>query len=142
MSQAQHWSKAATSYESDFIDPYRADVRSPLLATLKKLADPKRGVAADLGCGIGPLLPFLAEHFHTVHAVDFADGMLRRARQRCTGLCNITFHLQALTELAPLHGVLDVAVAVNSLVMPDILDQETCLREIHACLRPGGVLVG
>jgi SAM-dependent methyltransferase len=141
-SQAQHWSKAAASYETDFVDPYRPDVRSPLLATLHKLADPQRGTVGDLGCGIGPLLPFLAEHFQTVHAVDFADGMLRRARARCAGLANVTFHLQALTELAPLHGALDVAVSVNSLVMPNILDQEACLREMHACLKPGGVFVG
>jgi hypothetical protein len=36
-------------------------VRSPLLATLCKLVG--RAAAGDLGCGIGPLLPFLAEHF-------------------------------------------------------------------------------
>jgi SAM-dependent methyltransferase len=140
--QAQHWSKAAASYETDFIDPYRKDVRNPLLARLRKLADPKRGVAADLGCGIGPLLPTLAGHFRTVHAVDFADGMLKRARERCAGLGNVTFHHRALTDLAPLHGGLDVAIAVNSLVMPDIPDQETCLTEIRASLRPGGAFVG
>jgi SAM-dependent methyltransferase len=140
--QAQHWSKAAASYEADFIDPYRKDVRNPLLARLRKLADPKRGVVADLGCGIGPLLPTLAERFHTVHAVDFAEGMLQRARERCTGLTNVTFHHCALTDLTPLHRTLDVAVAVNSLVMPDIPDQEAALTHIHACLRPGGVFLG
>ena len=29
--QAQFWSEAAGRYEQDFIDPYHADVRNPLL---------------------------------------------------------------------------------------------------------------
>ena len=29
--QDKFWSLAARSYEDDFIDPYRADVRNPLL---------------------------------------------------------------------------------------------------------------
>src|SRR5947209_154120 len=116
--QDHFWSRAAPSYEQEFVDPYAADVRSPLLKEVRALADPARGTAADLGCGIGPLLPVLAEHFRTVYAVDFAEGMLERARQRCRGLANVTFLHRPLTDLAPLAGAVDLAVAVNSLVMP------------------------
>jgi SAM-dependent methyltransferase len=136
--QDHFWSKAAGSYETDFIDPYRPDVRSPLLRELRRLADPSGKVVADLGCGIGPLLPFLAEHFRTVYAVDFAEGMLERARQRCAGLDNITFLQRSLTDLAPLAGRLDVAVSVNSLVLPDIPPMEEALRQVRASLKPGG----
>jgi SAM-dependent methyltransferase len=140
--QDHFWSKAAGSYETEFIDPYRPDVRSPLLKVLRQLGDPAGKVVADLGCGIGPLLPFLAEHFRTVYAVDFAEGMLERARQRGAGLKNVTFLQRALTDLSPLAGKLDVAVAVNSLVMPSILDLEEALRQLHASLRPGGRFLG
>ena len=72
--QDHFWSKVAPAYETEFIDPYRPDVRNPLLDRLRRCAGAKR-VVADLGCGIGPLLPFLAEQFrHQVHAVDFAAG--------------------------------------------------------------------
>ena len=128
-SQDHFWSKAAGSYETDFIDPYRPDVRSPLLRVLRRLADPDRGVVADLGCGIGPLLPLLSEQFRTVYAVDFAEGMLERARQRCVGLKNVTFLQRGLTDLAPLAGKLDVAVAINSLVLPDVTDLEEALSQ-------------
>jgi SAM-dependent methyltransferase len=138
--QDQSWSKVAPNYETEFIDPYRADVHSPLLDRLRQSAGAKR-VVADLGCGIGPLLPFLAEHFDQVHAVDFAEGMLQRARLRCKGLKNVRFLQQPLTDLGPLAGQLDVAVAVNSLVMEDIRELEKSLQQIRQALRPGGVFL-
>jgi SAM-dependent methyltransferase len=140
--QEHSWSEVAGDYEDEFIDPYRGDVHSPLLKTLGRLATPENRVVADLGCGIGPLLPFLAGHFQQVIAVDFAEGMLKRARERCQGLNNVEFAQRSLTDLSSLAGAVDVAVSVNSLVMPDVGDLETCLQQIRECLRPGGVFVG
>ncbi len=139
--QAQHWSRAAEGYEETFIDPYLPQVRNPLRRAVEALAD-KTKTAGDLGCGIGPLLPFLAEHFGRVIAVDFAEGMLTRARQRCKGLPNIEFHKRELTDLTRFAGQLDVAVAVNSLVLPDTAALDTALHAIHATLRPGGHFLG
>jgi len=140
--QAHHWSRAAATYEADYIDPYRPDVRNPLLKALQKLPSGRAWTAADLGCGIGPLLPVLADQFATVHAVDFASGMLQRARQRCAGLTNVEFVRTSLTDLRMLAGKIDVAVAVNSLVMPDLRDLEESLRQIRAAVRPGGHFLG
>jgi SAM-dependent methyltransferase len=135
--QDHFWSKVASVYEAEFIDPFRADVRSPLLSRLRGQAGPQR-VVADLGCGTGPLLQFLADHFGTVYAVDFAAGMLERARQRCHDRSNVFFVQQPLTDLGQFAGRLDVAVAVNSLVMRDVRDLDSSLKQIHAALRPGG----
>jgi SAM-dependent methyltransferase len=140
--QAHFWSEAATIYEREFVDPYRAAVRSPLLETLAKVADAGVKTAADLGCGLGPLLPFLAERYGRVVAVDFAAGMLAKARERCRGLANVEFLETSLVNLEPLRVQVDVAVAVNSLVMPDVAEQEAVLRQIHGSLRPGGLFVG
>lgn len=136
--QADYWSRAAEHYEADFIDPFRPDVPNPLLPALEQLARDGAQTAADLGCGTGPLLPFLAQHFPTVYAVDFAAGMLERARQRCGDKTRVRFLQLLLTDLAALPGPVDVAVAANSLVMPDIRDQEESLRQILAQLKPGG----
>jgi SAM-dependent methyltransferase len=140
--QAHFWSRVAKSYEDDFVDPYRPAVRSPLLDTLRALPAPGHKLAVDLGCGTGPLLPFLAEHFRQVIAVDFAEGMLERARERCRGLKNVEFLQLPLTDLSRLVGRVDVAIAVNSIVMPDVQDQEASLGQIHAVLRPGGKFLG
>src|SRR5438128_2778259 len=131
--QAAHWSRAAARYEEEYIDPYRPDVKIRLPKVLARVADRSK-TAADLGCGIGPLLPSLAEKFERVYAVDFAEGMLARAREHCRGRSNVTFLQASLTDLAPLAAKIDVAVAVNSLVMPDVADAERSLQQIRACL--------
>src|SRR5262249_20207914 len=128
MDEAHHWSSAATSYEEEFIDPYRPDVKNPLPRVLRRLADPDK-IAADLGCGIGPLLPGLAKSFRHVYGVDFAEGMLTRARERCRDLKNVTLIQQSLTNLDFIAGKIDVAVAVNSLIMPDVADIDKSLAQ-------------
>jgi SAM-dependent methyltransferase len=140
--QAHNWSAAADRYEEEFVDPYRLAIDNPLLAALDALPDCGQRVAADLGCGIGPLLPELAARFRRVHAVDFAPGMLRRARQRCAGQGNVEFHERRLTDLGALAGQLDVAVAVNSLVQPTVTEIELALAQIRAALRRGGAFLG
>ena len=45
-------------------------------------------------------------------------------------------------ELDDLAGQLDVAVAVNSLVMPDVRLIDRTLRSIRASLKPGGQFLG
>jgi SAM-dependent methyltransferase len=139
--QAHYWSKAAGTYEREFIDPYRADIRNPLKTILRKLGDPTAKVVADLGCGIGPLLPLLAQHYRSVYAVDFAAGMLERARQTTAELANVAFVQTSLTELH-LPEPVDVAVAVNSFVMPDVRDLDRCLERVRAALKPGGYFAG
>jgi SAM-dependent methyltransferase len=139
--QDHHWSAAAGSYESEYIDPYLPDIRNPLKATLRRLGDPGGKTVADLGCGIGPLLPYLAEHYRTVYAVDFAPGMLERARESAQGHANVVFVEANLTALA-LPAPADVAVAVNSLVMPDVRDLDRALARIRAALKPGGYFLG
>jgi SAM-dependent methyltransferase len=141
-SQSDAWSAAAARYEQDFVDPYREGLANPLPAALEALAGSGARTAADLGCGIGPLLPALARLFARVLAIDFAPGMLQRARQGTAGFTNVEFLQRDLTDLGGLAGQADVAVAVNSLVMPDIGELERALQQAHRILRRGGTLLG
>jgi SAM-dependent methyltransferase len=99
---------------------------------------------ADLGCGTGPLLPYLVERFSQVVALDFAPGMLRRARDRIgpQDAHKVTFLQNSMHELEGLIDEIDVAIAVNSLVMPDVRLIDRSLRAIRSCLRPDGVFLG
>lgn len=141
--QDHFWSRSAAHYERDFIDPYVKDVRGNLVRrTLHRLRGPSEKVVADLGCGIGPLLPFLSRRFKTVYAIDFAPGMLERAKKTVAKRKNVTFVHAPFTDLAALPEPVDVAVAVNSLVLPSLGDLQNALAEIRRCLKPGGVFLG
>jgi SAM-dependent methyltransferase len=140
--QPEAWSRAAGDYEREFVDPYRGPPGHPLLAALARIRGAAALTAADLGCGIGPLLPELSGRFARVEAIDFAPGMLARARERCRSLTNITFHEHSLDDLSPWRGAIDVAASVNSLVMPDVAALDAVLLQIHDCLKPGGHFLG
>jgi SAM-dependent methyltransferase len=139
--QSDYWSQAAERYEEDFIDPDLPGGRNPVRPALAALADANHTSVADLGCGTGPLLPYLASLFRRVIAIDFAPGMLDRARQRCQHLDNIHFHQRSLSDLGDIEPV-DVAVAVNSFVMPDLDELHRCLKATHQQIRPGGTFLG
>lgn len=141
-SQPEAWGRAAAVYERAFVDPYQDAERGPLLTALEVIPDRASLTVADLGCGIGPLLPTLAAHFGRVVGIDFAAGMLDRAHERCAGLKNVELEQRDLKDLSAWHGKFDVAVAVNSLVQPDVGDLETVLKQVRACVKPGGHFLG
>lgn len=141
--QDHHWSRHAARYEELFLDVFEEGVENPLLAALDAIPDPETRTVADLGCGTGRLLPRLVGRFGRVVALDFAPAMIDRARDRLgADASKVTFETRAMHELDDYAGQLDVVVAVNSIVMPDVRLIDRTLRAIRACLRPGGLFLG
>jgi SAM-dependent methyltransferase len=141
--QDRHWSRAAARYDELFLDAFHPDVESPLLKALAAVADPGSKTVVDLGCGTGPLLPHLVGRFGRVLALDFAPAMVAKAKQRLgRGAAKVTFLTRPMHELDDLAGSVDVAVAVNSLVMPDVRLIDRTLCAIRTALRPGGMFLG
>ena len=142
--QDRHWSRHASRYDEVFLDPYAPGVENPLWAALDAIPNARHKTAADLGCGTGPLLPHLAERFGRVIALDFAPGMIERAQERLTPRAarRVTFLKRPMHELDDLAGQIDIAVAVNSIVMPDIRLIERTLAAIRAALTKGGLFLG
>jgi len=144
--QATAWSGSASDYASEFLDPFRDSIENPLLHFLAEIDDEsaRSMTVADLGCGTGPLLPHLVGRFGGVIALDFADGMLEACRKRLgpRRSAKVRFLNRAMHELDDLAGSLDVAAAVNSLVMPDPRAVDATLRGIFEALKPGGQFLG
>jgi SAM-dependent methyltransferase len=141
--QDRQWSRHAARYDELFLDALRPGVQNPVLAALEGIGDPSRRTVADLGCGTGPLLPYLVGRFGRVVALDFAPGMIARARLRLgPDAEKVIFETRAMDDLAGYADQLDVAVAINSLVMPDVRVIDRTLRAIRASLRPDGVFLG
>src|SRR5579883_2509203 len=141
--QDRQWSRHAARYDELFLDAFQEGVENPLLAVLDAIPHPERLTVADLGCGTGPLLPRLVRRFGKVVALDFAPAMIERAKSRLgRDGAKVVFETRAMHELDDYAGKLDVAVAVNSVVMPDVRVIDKTLRAIRASLRPGGMFLG
>jgi ubiquinone/menaquinone biosynthesis C-methylase UbiE len=142
MNQAEAWSAIARDYEKEFVDPYREDQQNPFLRALERIPNAKELTVADFGCGTGPLLPFLAERFGTVLAIDFAPKMLERARERVKDKSNVQFLALNFADLSSLHGKVDIGTSVNSLVLPHVGEMQQALQEMRRSFKPGGRFYG
>jgi len=141
--QDRQWSRHAVRYDELFLDAFHPDVVNPLLEKLQQVPDAEKKTVADLGCGTGPLLPYLVGRFGRVIALDFAPAMIEHAQRRLgPDAARVTFANRAMHELDDYAGQIDVAVAVNSLVMPDVRVIDQTLRAIRASLREGGLFLG
>jgi SAM-dependent methyltransferase len=141
--QDRHWSRHAARYDELFLDPYAPDVENPIWSALAAISDAERKLVADLGCGTGPLLPYLTERFGQVIALDFAPAMLERAKQRLGNKASrVIFLERPIYDLDEFAGRVDIAVATNSLIMPDVRLIDRSLRSIRACLKPDGRFLG
>lgn len=142
-SQDRQWSRHAARYDELFLDPFRPGVVNPLIDALDTIENPEELTVADLGCGTGPLLPHLVGKFKRVIALDFAPNMVKSARKRLGERADrVEFHTRGMHELDDLEGQLDLAVAVNSIVMPDVRDIDKTMSAICRALRPGGRFMG
>lgn len=141
--QDRQWGLAAPRYDELFLDAFHPDVENPLHAELDAVTGAESKAVADFGCGTGPLLPKLVGRFAQVYALDFSPAMLAKARKRLGRKADrVTFLARPMHEIDDLAGALDVAVAVNSLVMPDVRQIDKALLAIRRSLRPGGVFLG
>ena len=88
------------------------------------------------------MLPTLVDRFAEVYALDFAPAMLRKARERLgQDAAGVTFLHRSMDDLADLAGKIDLAVAVNSVVMPDVRMIDRTLKGVRETLRRGGLFL-
>lgn len=143
--QDRQWSRQAAKYDDLFLDPFRPGVENPLLDAIRAIPDPGSKVVADLGCGTGPLIPMLSGRFGEVVALDFAPKMVEVAKKRLKPEDHperVRFLVRPMHELDDLEGRLDVAIAVNSIVMPDVRQIDRTMAAIRSSLKPGGTFLG
>lgn len=93
----------------------------------------------ETGCGTGKNTEFLAEIGTHVHALDFSEGMVAKAREKVTAE-NVRFEMADLTQRWPCEdSVYDLIVC--SLVLEHIADLSHFFAETMRTLRPGGKIL-
>ncbi len=138
---ARDWDRVASDYFAEVVSPLEAGIPAPLLTALDAAARAGARSVADLGCGIGTLLPTLADRFENVLGVDFSAAMLTRARTTCSAR-NVRLARGDLADLSRFARCFDAAVTVNAVLTPDSSRLDRIFAGLQACLRPGGVLLG
>jgi malonyl-CoA O-methyltransferase len=103
------------------------------------LGDVRGLIVADIGCGTGRHAIRMAAAGATVHAVDFSEGMLARARAKSQDR-NITFHVHDLARPLPFPNAMFDRVLCG-LVLDHIADLDGLFQEMHRICRPSGFAV-
>jgi malonyl-CoA O-methyltransferase len=117
---------------------------NPLIALeepwVDKLLGDVRGLAmVDVGCGTGRHALRLAAAGANVHALDFSEAMLARARTKAARL-PIVFQTHDLAQPLPFaDDTFDRVVC--GLVIDHIADLVSLFREMHRVCRPTGFVV-
>ncbi|MFJ6413663.1 SAM-dependent methyltransferase [Terribacillus saccharophilus] len=93
----------------------------------------------DIGCGMGDLARYCAEHgAERVTAIDPSSKMLQEAKDR-NGHPAIEFVQTALEDAVLKKESYDIAV--SSLVMHYVADYDAVIQSIHASLKEDGILL-
>jgi ubiquinone/menaquinone biosynthesis C-methylase UbiE len=133
----QFWNTLA-NYDEEIISIFKdAEAARPLVESITRHIGPDT-VVADLGTGIGNLLPYL-KGAKKVYAVDKAENMLSKARQK-SNQPNVEFVCADIRELE-LPAPVDLVVALNALWPTSLSDYSKLLAGVHRNLANGGSLI-
>lgn len=134
-----HFSERATEWAGYYDDPAPPISRQHLISRQRFALEMVRAVMPpssrilDTGCGSGVMAAKFMEGGYTVWGVDFAEPMIRRARE----LCGSDRFVVGDIERIPFPD--NAFDAVVSLGVIEYLDSdEQALHEIRRVLRPGG----
>jgi SAM-dependent methyltransferase len=140
------WDRLAGCYEDEVISPIHNAKGSPVITIINAIQGKAEKTVADLGCGTGPLLPFLLKNFKSVMAMDFSGKMIETANQRIQTECpqwaqKITLLQRSLVDFN-MKNDFDVVLSVNSLLMADPDEIGVSFANIRRSLKDDGLFIG
>ncbi len=124
-----HWS---TTYDTDVNLTRDLDQ----LVTRDTLRDLRFKSILEIGCGTGKNTALLAQIGEEVHALDFSEGMLKKAKEKL-GSANVAFSVVDITKHWPCTDEFADLVAC-SLVLEHIADLSFVFSEAFRTLEDGG----
>jgi SAM-dependent methyltransferase len=132
------WNSSAENYYSDVISPLKDSVYNPLFEDIKKYSS-KKNVVADMGCGIGELLPLLSKNFKEVHAWDYSEKMIEKCLSNKKE--NVHCKVKDITKVNE-KNVFDLVISVNSILEPDTKIIDRTFKNIYGTIKKKGIFIG
>ena len=132
----KRWDEYAEDYHTEVISPFQKDVKNPLKEELLNLTHRKNKTLAEFGCGRFELGNFLSENFGEVFAFDFSEKMVEKAKGN-NHFPNTTIEKIDTTKMN-FYEKFEVAVSVNSIIMPSFNDIKKALDNIYKSLKENG----
>ncbi|MBS3074805.1 class I SAM-dependent methyltransferase [Candidatus Pacearchaeota archaeon] len=139
--ELSYWDRAAGKYSDEIVSPFSEGVKNPIYRHLEKIAS-KNLVVADIGTGIGAILPFLSEKFGKVLATDISMKMIHEAREKNKERKNIGFFLMDMNDMKKIHGSSDIAICANSIITPSAKELKKIFSEVFNVLKQKGIFLG
>ncbi|MBC8136360.1 MAG: class I SAM-dependent methyltransferase [Fibrella sp.] len=128
--------QAYTDWSATYDDDRNLTRDLDRIVTRKTLADHRYRSILELGCGTGKNTAFLAQVGQVVHALDFSEGMIARAKEKVAS-GNVTFAVADLTQRW--HREDDTAdLVVCNLVLEHVPNLPFIFAEVARVLTPGG----
>ena len=106
------------------------------IATQEMLEDLRFNAVLEMGCGTGKNTSLLSKISKTVHAVDFSESMIEKAREK-TGFRNVKFTVADITQNWPFED-LSVDFITCNLVLEHIEDLSIIFSEASRTLVKNG----
>ena len=137
--QKKYWNDVAKKYFENIMSPFQEGVKNPFFEYIAKFEGKNKSVI-DIGTGIGNAIPHLADRFAHVIAIDISEKMIEVAKNNHK-FNNVSFFVRDARNLEEFHDKFDIAVAVNSIIIPSLKDLEKVIEEVYKVLKMGGKLI-
>jgi len=135
------WDSLAYNYEGKVLSPLYPGVKNSIYDFVANLSSEKFKRVADLGCGRGEFLVFLADHFEEVWGIDWSERMLSVAEKTLKAKTNVHLKKLDIRDLKTWYGYFDLVFAINTIAPDTPGAAKRILREIFSSLRAGGLFV-
>lgn len=133
------WNSLASNFDDYVLEIANHDLHGIINEQIERLVD-KGTTAADMGCGPGSLLPLICNRFETVYAVDYADELLRVAKEK-NDQKNIKYFCHNLASTTPLPFTADVTFSVNALISDSHVIRKAIAKSLFRTTRKNGYCV-
>lgn len=134
------WDEIADKFEDTIFSVFHHDRKELIAKRIRKLGS-RQKTAHDLGSGLGHFLPLLSKTFRKVLAADISSKCLTRSRKKHADLPNIRYRTTDLTAKQLRLPKADLALCVNSLLMPELAPRSRALDNITRSIARKGHLL-